>query len=211
MYRYDFFVKIILLCGICLFFSNCNSLVNVPHNSNLQQQAIDERLQGFNIGELQYACDGCDFYMQEAIISKGTNMNEGSIGGSRSQTGVRVYIFHNVSIEQAFYMLLDSNIFAHSMDKNIKNSLMSSILSKKNDFSEHNSVDEIGLYAFSSISYAKRLDNKDIYPKAMLDSIEIVQKQGESINSTNSLEAFIVDRTIVILHFYGENNTWTRH
>lgn len=195
---------------VCIIFSSCTAEPSTANASDLQQQAIDERLSGFELGALQYACDGCDFYMQEAIASKSANMNVGRVGGSRSQTGVKVYIFHNSSIDRAFYMLLDSNIFARSMDRGLKDSLMRAILAKKKDFSEQNGVDEIGLYAFSSLSYAKRLNNDASSPKAMLDSVEIVQKQDESLHSTNSLEAFVVNKTIVILHFYGENNSWTR-
>ena len=208
---YNFFINIMFLCNACLFFSGCSLFVNTTNDDNLQQKAIDERLQNVNLGKLQYACDGCDFYMQEAVISKNESINKNGVGGSSGQTGVRVYIFHNVSIQQAFYKLLDSNIFSNNMDKDMKDLLMNAILANKKDFSKQNIIDEIGLYAFSSISYANRLNNTDSYPKAMMDSVNIVQKQDESLHSSNSLEAFIVNKNIVILHFYAENNSWTRY
>lgn len=210
MRYYRLFVMLAMFVGFCIIFNGCFNSTQMLSDSDLQQQAIDERLEGVELGALQYACDECDFYMQEAIVNKSASMNKGNVGGVRSQTGVRVYIFHDVSIDKAFYMLLDSNIFAHNMDKGMKNSLMQAILSKNNDFSQQNGIDEVGLYAFSSLSYAKRLNNNASSPRVMLDSVEIVQRQDESINSTNSLEGFIVDKNIVILHFYGESNSWTR-
>ncbi len=209
MRYYKFLVMLVVACGFCILISSCVPSSQVSHN-NAQQQAIDERLEGWELGELQYACDGCNFYMQEAIANKNARMNAGSVGGSRSQTGVRVYIFHDVTIDGAFYMLLDSNIFAGNMDKDMKNELMQAILAKRNDFAQQNGVDEIGLYAFNSLSYAKRLHSDASSPKAMLDSVVIVQKQDESLHSSHSLEGFIVGKQIVVLHFYGESNAWTR-
>lgn len=203
-------IGIILLFSGCCFFGNCDKSPQMPNDNDLQQQAIDEKLEGVKLGELQYACDGCNFYMQEAITNKNASMNKGNVGGVRSQTGIRVYIFHDVPIDRAFYMLLDSNIFASNMDRDMKNALMQTILAKQNDFSQQNSIDKIGLYAFSSLSYAKRLNSDAKSPRAMLDSVEIVQRQDESLHSTNSLEGFIVGGKIVILHFYGESNSWTR-
>lgn len=210
MSTYKIFSILLTSFFVCIFFPSCTTMPSIVNTSELQQQAVDERLQGYELGALQYACDGCDFYTQEAIVSKSADMNVGRVGGSRSQTGVKVYIFHDISIDRAFYMLLDSNIFARNMDRTMKASLMDAILAKKKNFRDQNGIDEIGLYAFSSLSYAKRLNSDASSPKAMLDSVEIVQKQSESLHSTNSLEAFIVNKTIVILHFYGESNSWTR-
>lgn len=200
------------IIGVCLaaFLFGCVKSPKTADNSLLQQQAINEKLEGVKLGELQSACDGCNFSMQEAITNRSASMNQGNVGGTRSKTGVRVYIFHNISIDKAFYMLLDSNIFARSMNRDMKNDLMQTILLKKKDFSEQSSIDEIGLYAFSSLSYAKRLNNDAKSPRAMLDSVEIVQKNDGSLHSTNSLEGFIVHDKVIVLHFYGESDSWTR-
>lgn len=209
MYYYRLSVFGIFI-SLYVFLVGCAKTPQITNNSDSQQQAIDERLEGIELGALQYACDGCNFYMQEAVTNKSATLNKGNVGGVRSQTGVRVYIFHDIPIDTAFYMLLDSNIFARNMDKGMKNALMQTILAKKNDFAMQNGIDEIGLYAFSSLSYAKRLNSNAKSPRAMLDSVEIVQRQDESLHSTNSLEGFIVDNKIIILHFYGESNSWTR-
>lgn len=203
------FVFGVFICFYMLLIG-CEKSPQMVSDSELQQQAIDEKLEGVELGKLQYACDGCNFYMQEAITNRSASMNKGNVGGVRSQTGVRVYVFHDVSIDRAFYMLLDSNIFARNMDRGMKDALMQTILTKKNDFSQQNSIDEIGLYAFSSLQYAKRLNSNAKSPRAMLDSVEIVQRKDESIHSTNSLEGYIVDNKIIILHFYGESSSWTR-
>lgn len=210
MRYYQFMLTMILTCCSCVLFVACVNPSPLMSDSDMQRQAIDERLEGWELGGLQHACDDCDFYMQEAIARKTAIPNKSGVGGSRSQTGVRVYLFNRVSIDKAFFMLLDSQFFAGKIDKNMKAALLQTILSNKNDFSQQNGIDEIGLYAYSSLSYAKRMRNDATLPRAMLDSVEIVQDQESSLHSTNSLEGFIVDGQIVILHYYGESNTWTR-
>ncbi len=188
----------------------CMHPLNTASDSNMQRAAIDERLEGLELSELQVACDGCNFYMQDAIIKQTALKNTDQMGGSRSQSGIRVYLFDNVNIDQAFYMVLDSNIFAQKMNRELKLSLMNAIKLKKKDFSKKESIDNIGFKEFSSLSYAKRLNNESSLPRAMLDSVETIESDEESSYSSNSLEGFIVDNQIVVLHVYSESLSWKR-
>ncbi len=203
--NYIFFIFISFI-----FIYGCMYPIQTSNDSDLQKLAIDERLQGLNLSAVEIACDDCNFYVQEAILKQTARKNENQIGGSRSKTGVRVYIFDNVSIEQAFFMILDSNIFAEGINRELKFRLMDAIKLGKNDFSNMNTIDEIDIKEFSSLSYARRLNNNASLPRAMLDSVETIESDDETSYNSNSLEGFIVDRQIIVLHFYSESYSWDR-
>lgn len=178
--------------------------------SKKQLEAVNQRLERYKLGNVVAACDGCNFLMQEEISSQNNTINPTSNTLSRAKSGVRVYILEKVSLEDAFIMLLDSNIFARRINKNYKEALIELIKNGGKDFNQTDNERQMEYQAFSSLSFAKRLKSPNSEPKAQLDSIDTIDGDNGSWRYTDSLEAFILDDEIIIIHYYSQNEIWTK-
>ncbi|RDU72405.1 hypothetical protein CQA66_04915 [Helicobacter aurati] len=207
-YIYQIYYIITTLClGVIL--ASCAGIGQFG-NSEEQLQAVKQRLEDYTLSELREACDGCNFLMQEAISTQSNTVSPDHSKLSRAKSGVRVYVFQDVSIEDALVMLLDSNIFARRINKNYKDALMEIIQNGGSDFNQNDNESQMDYKAFSSLTFAKRLKSRPSEPKAQLDSVETIDTNSGGWRYSDSLEAFIVDKEIIIIHYYSQNEIWLR-
>ncbi|RDU66975.1 hypothetical protein CQA53_01540 [Helicobacter didelphidarum] len=208
-YRIQIFFIFLTFIYIFLLVSCASSTQSIQDRDN-QILAIEDKLQNWELSNTFLACDDCNFYIQEGISKRSEKVHEGHTGVTRTESGVKVYRFENTNLDNAFLTLLNSNIFAERMNRQLKTLLIESIQTNKVDFNEKNGTDEINFKAFYSLSYAKRLKNNSSLPRAMLDSVSMTQKRAHTQRFSDSLEGYIVGDQIVILHFYSEGQVWKR-
>ncbi|MWV61780.1 hypothetical protein DCO58_07720 [Helicobacter saguini] len=200
-------IGVLLPCFMCVLFVGC--FIVYENDAEAQENTIEKKLEVWNLSDVKQACDGCDFKMREAISRNISKVDEQTVSLSRAQSGVKMYIFDNYSIEDAFLTLIDSNLFATRINRDFKIGLLNAIGSGAKDFVMEGGIDEIGISAMDKIEYAKRLRNKS-EPKVIINSVNTMHTSRRDYRYSDSLEGYIVDTQIIILHFYSESQLWSR-
>lgn len=200
--------KVSMILLICVVFTSC-SFFSGSGGKAAQEQTIENKLEAWNLGDVKQACDGCDFTMQEAISRDISKVDEERVSLSRAQSGVRVYLFDNYTLENAFLTLIDSNLFSTRINREYRLALLDAISADKSDFSLQGGVDKIGVNSLDKVEFTKRLKNTN-EPKMILNSVNTMQTSRRDYRYSDSLEGYVVDKQVVILHFFSESQLWSR-
>lgn len=175
-----------------------------------QRGALDKRLENYALGPVEPACDGCDFLVRDSVSKHNSEINPSRNTLSRAQSGVKLYMFDGYSLEEAFIALIESNIFTKRMNKDYREALIDALRAGENDFRGESSKAQIGFESSSTLSFGKRLNNPVSEPRALLDSVEILQNERTGWRYSDSMEAFFIDGNVMIVHYYSQNEIWIK-
>lgn len=209
IYHYRFYNFYMLNLLFLILFVSCASPTQSLSERDAQIETIKEKLEPWLMTKREAACDGCGFEMQEAVSREVSKVDDDRVGITRAKSGVRVFYFEGVSIEEAFLTLLDSNFFAERFDRDGKILLLQAIANGENDLSFQDTFDEIGENTFASITFAKRPKNAT-QAKIIIDSVNAKVNFNREFRYSDTIEGYIVGSEIVIINFYGGSQSWRR-